>query len=187
MIENNKRSTKQFSLDYSNRPSRGSARGKLVKKMREEREFDEMEDRDLVPASLFGRLVAYIIDNVILVVASHFVARLLTPYVAKSVVNLPKGYTPEGVAEAIVYILLWIVIYLAPLVIRGQSLGKILFGIRVEHVDGGLLGGFRMVVVREIIGKFISLTLIIGPLFGLFNRRKRCLHDFISGSAVYKV
>jgi len=72
---------------------------------------------------------------------------------------------------------------------RAQSVGKILFRIRiVDHADGGHPGLVRTLLVRTVLP---ALALpILFPLFPIldgafiFGRERRCLHDYLARTAV---
>lgn len=72
---------------------------------------------------------------------------------------------------------------------RGQTVGKRLLGLRiVAYPDGGrlplwklLLRAFSVLAVAAI--PFVGLLAIIDTLF-IFNKQRRCLHDYLAGSKV---
>lgn len=66
----------------------------------------------------------------------------------------------------------------------GQSIGKMLTGLRVVNADGNAptLG---KLFLRHFVGYFVTfLTLGLGFLPAIFNKTGRTLHDFISGTIV---
>ncbi len=66
----------------------------------------------------------------------------------------------------------------------GQSVGKMLTGLRVVKADGNspTLG---KLFLRHFVGYFVTfLTLGLGFLPAIFNKSGRTLHDFISGTIV---
>ncbi len=66
----------------------------------------------------------------------------------------------------------------------GQSLGKILTGIKVVKIDGGE-PALKNLIVRHIIGyPLVFLTFGLGFLIAVFNRKGRALHDFLAGTVV---
>jgi uncharacterized RDD family membrane protein YckC len=70
--------------------------------------------------------------------------------------------------------------------IGGQTLGKMLMGVRVMGVEGGMLS-FGAALLR-FIGYFASLA-SLGLGFGMAGLRpdKRALHDLLAGSCVVRV
>jgi len=66
----------------------------------------------------------------------------------------------------------------------GQSAGKMFTGIRVVSLNG-TAPKLRQIIVRQTLGYLLTvLTLGIGFLISLFNKRGRALHDMISGTVV---
>jgi uncharacterized RDD family membrane protein YckC len=66
----------------------------------------------------------------------------------------------------------------------GQSLGKMLTGLRVVKTDGTPPGVSRL-LVRHLLGYPLTIaTLGLGFLIALVNARGRALHDFIAGTVV---
>ena len=76
------------------------------------------------------------------------------------------------------------------IIVRGQSVGKILLGIRiVRNEDSGPAGFFRGFLIRD----FLSFCLVIVPGYAILDRiwilghDKRCLHDLIAGTKVIQL
>ena len=66
----------------------------------------------------------------------------------------------------------------------GQSIGKMLTGIRIVKSDGNA-ASFSRILVRHLIGYPLTiLTLGLGFIFSAFNRKGRALHDYLSGTTV---
>ena len=76
---------------------------------------------------------------------------------------------------------------------RGQTLGKMLFRTRVVDAKSGEIVSFwRVFVLRWLAWQLtwliplINLVCLIDLLF-IFNRQRRCLHDYLAGTIVIKV
>ncbi|MGH7300260.1 MAG: RDD family protein [Candidatus Rokuibacteriota bacterium] len=69
---------------------------------------------------------------------------------------------------------------------RGQTLGKMAFGIRVVDLPGGPLS-LGQAVLRHLGSWFSALILGIGYLFAAFRADKRGLHDLIARTRVEHV
>ena len=84
---------------------------------------------------------------------------------------------------------------------RGQSLGKILLGVRVVRADDGEKHGFlRAWLLRElpsgtiqgllqlvpIVGFFLRFAFVTTNYLMIFREDRRCLHDFIAGTRVVR-
>jgi uncharacterized RDD family membrane protein YckC len=69
---------------------------------------------------------------------------------------------------------------------RGQTVGKMLLGLKIIRVDGGEVGYFKAFI--RWIGQVISgLILLIGYILAAFTENKRALHDFIAGTRVIRL
>lgn len=84
---------------------------------------------------------------------------------------------------------------------RGQSLGKILLGVRVVRADDGEKPGFlRVWLLRElpsgaiqgmlqllpVVGFFLRFAFVTTNYLMIFREDRRCLHDFIAGTRVVR-
>ena len=76
---------------------------------------------------------------------------------------------------------------------RGQTLGKIVFDIRVVRTKDRLNGGFvANVLLRVMAVALIGMIPYLGPLLAvadilyIFRGDRRCLHDLIAGTCVVK-
>ena len=70
--------------------------------------------------------------------------------------------------------------------LRGQTLGKMLVGIRVVGRDGQV-PGLGYAALREIVGKFVSfLVFLLGFLWIGWDGRKQGWHDKIAGTHVVR-
>ncbi len=66
----------------------------------------------------------------------------------------------------------------------GQSLGKMLTGLRVVNMEGDF-PSFGKLLLRHSVGYLLTLlTVGLGFLFSVFNLKGRALHDLLSGTIV---
>ena len=65
----------------------------------------------------------------------------------------------------------------------GQTVGKMIMGIRVVSKDGSKLT-WGTVIFREVFGRFISKTLVIPYLLVVFMPKKEALHDLFADTVV---
>nr|WP_237712816.1 RDD family protein [Bacillus methanolicus] len=65
----------------------------------------------------------------------------------------------------------------------GQTLGKMVFGLKVIDLDGGKLS-WGTVLFREWIGRFISATVFVGYVIVAFLPKKQGLHDLFADTTV---
>lgn len=68
--------------------------------------------------------------------------------------------------------------------VNGQSIGKMLTGLRIVKIDGRSVS-FGAILLRNLIGYAITaLTLGLGFLFALISKNGRALHDLVGGTVV---
>ena len=68
--------------------------------------------------------------------------------------------------------------------VGGQSIGKMLTGLRIVKMDGTGIS-FGTVILRNLVGYFLTvLTLGIGFLFAALGKNGRALHDLVAGTVV---
>lgn len=123
----------------------------------------------VVYAGFWIRLVASIIDGLILLIPNIVVAAAVTDPVARFLIQLVIGlaYT-VGFWTA-----------------RGATPGKMAMGIQITTADGEPIG-FGTALLRYIGYLVSTITLLIGYLMIAFTRQKRGLHDYIAGTVVIK-
>ena len=66
----------------------------------------------------------------------------------------------------------------------GQTLGKMMFGIRVESQKEGKKLSWGDVIFREVIGRFISKYTWLPYLFVIFMPKREALHDVFADTVV---
>ena len=111
------------------------------------------------------RLGAYLLD----VAIPYFSAAFFGRFIGES------GET-AGMIASIVFFIAWITLVLV-LYSRGTTIGKKILGMRVIK-ENGSKAGLGTMLVREIIGKFISAAVImLGFLWILFDKDKQGWHD----------
>jgi uncharacterized RDD family membrane protein YckC len=121
------------------------------------------------PATRGSRLLAVIVDMAVAIAAWIF--SFLTASAMFFIVSI--------IALAVVQIVL--------LSSRGQSIGKVVLGIKIVKFGTGNNGGFVpnvlvRVILNGIIG-IIPLYALVDILF-IFRQDRRCLHDLIAGTEV---
>lgn len=69
---------------------------------------------------------------------------------------------------------------------KGQTIGKMIVGVQVVNRNGSI-PGFGAVLLREIVGKFLSaIALLLGYLWVGWDKEKRGWHDHIGGTYVVR-
>jgi len=150
----------------------------------------------LTLAGRWIRLCAVILDSI---VGGCFALPGLVVLAMAGVFSAQEGepLTPLGLAGAFVcvgglLVLLAIQIYL--LVTRGQTIGKLVVGIKIVDYDTGTNPGFvKVFLLRSFVNSLIGAIPLIGNVYSLvdvlfiFREDRRCIHDLIAGTKVVKV
>ena len=70
---------------------------------------------------------------------------------------------------------------------KGATPGKLIFQLKVHHVESGRYIGYWHAFGRETLGKFIStMVLLLGYIMAIFHPEKRALHDLIFKTRVVR-
>ena len=138
-------------------------------------------DAERLKAPFLLRCGAILIDYILIVsipIISLLISRLMSVPDAKLLNN---EFTNVGWLLMILLALTNLIIF--PL-FSGQSIGKMLTGLRIVGKDGGA-PTFRHLLLRHLAGYLLTiLTLGLGFLFSLLNQKGRALHDFLAGTVV---
>jgi uncharacterized RDD family membrane protein YckC len=134
----------------------------------------------------FGsRLVAYLIDLVIVGALESFVS----PILVESVFSGGSGASDElkNAAERVVLLAIIFVYYGWFYHEKGATPGKILIGLGVEDSRTGERLSYARSFFRETIGKLIStVPLMVGFLIAFFREDRKALHDLIFDTTVVR-
>lgn len=150
----------------------------------------EVKDAPTAEQTLGGRglrLVAVIIDG-LLQFAAYWVVSLALPW---SVFNPNPSVTQLLVGTGI-GLGLFMLLQGFLLVTRGQTIAKMLLGLRIVRRDGSKVGAARMLVLRYGIGLVVSVIPFIGFIYVLidslliFRDSRQCLHDQIADTIVIR-
>jgi uncharacterized RDD family membrane protein YckC len=129
-------------------------------------------------AGFWMRFWAYLLD---LIVIGSIERIILNPVFRLLDVPLHETswYAPISIATAIVFYAYFVLMtkYF------GQTLGKMVFGIKVIDLEGRNLS-WGTVLFREWIGRFISITILIGYIIIAFLPKKQGLHDLVVETTV---
>jgi uncharacterized RDD family membrane protein YckC len=147
------------------------------------KKYHQMNDSHLPPAGFGSRVVAVLIDGIVVSVIQQlvlFVAKMpLQSMVAKnSLFN--NIYSLAFIVIITYFYAVW------PVMKWGYTPGKKLMGLKiVRYGDGDL--GYAQIILREYIIKSVSFFLffISIPLY-FFNQEKRFIHDLICKTRVVK-
>lgn len=136
------------------------------------------------------RLVAFIVDNIVIFFATAFFA--FVAGLATGLGGLTSGLSTEKVEHLSTIFGFFIGTLLGPFYYtfftgwEGQTPGKRLMGLRVVTKSGGPVSYGRALL--RYIGYFVSFFFLgLGFIMIAFDRNKRGFHDFIAGTCVIKV
>lgn len=156
----------------------------MVDKTQENIEDSRDEQQEAVErfflASIWFRFFAYITDGII-VGSITFLA--VKPILALLGFNVSTTYWLS--VFMVSSVIVGLVYFTWMTKVWGQTLGKMIFGLRVIRKDGGPLD-WLTVIFREVIGKFISklFGLHLGYIWSIFHPKKQTWHDQIGDTLV---
>lgn len=147
-------------------------------------------------APLWKRAVGFLIDNGLLVVAYVAGVTLLLTlatngFLDRQALKAKELNLQQINAQAILYfpVALLLLTQWNFIASRGQSLGKMLLGMKIVDPHGGNPGFIAGVVLRN----WLSSALCLIPFFGffdwivIFGDSRRCLHDYLAGTRVVDI
>jgi uncharacterized RDD family membrane protein YckC len=135
------------------------------------------------------RSAATLLDSAVVTVITYVVSYLIGlavcfPVAAVGGPEAVRSVTPffMGLGLLVGLVIGWVYCVL-PLGRYGQTVGRMLLGIRVVGPDGANPGPWRG-AMREVIGKFLSDFLLLGYLWMLWDPQQQTWHDKIAGTRV---
>lgn len=132
-------------------------------------------------AGFWMRFWAYLLD---LIVVGSIERIIIKPVFRVLDISLadPGMFAPISIAAAITFYAYFVFMTK----IFGQTLGKMVFGIKVVTLNGQPLS-WNTILFREWIGRFISTTIFISYIIVAFLPKKQGLHDlFVDTTVVHK-
>ncbi|HLU21483.1 MAG TPA: RDD family protein [Bacillaceae bacterium] len=129
-------------------------------------------------AGFWMRFWAYLLDGIVIFALNGI---LIKPIFRGLGVSLSESgfITPYGVATGIVFYLYFILLTK----FFGQTLGKMVFGLKVIPIEGDKLT-WGTIIFREGIGRYISATFQFLYAVVAFTPKKQGLHDIFSDTTV---
>lgn len=142
---------------------------------------------DFVPAELAApfllRCGALIVDYILLV-SVPVIGLLLSKTLGTGTGNGSGGIA--GNTSWLIAILIGLTNFFIFPALTGQSVGKMLAGIRILKMDGQS-ASFGAILVRHTFGYLFTLgTLGFGFILAAINKNGRALHDFLAGTIVVR-
>ena len=142
-----------------------------------------MDDVAPRPGSFWIRAVGFGVDVLVIMLAQSLLGVLAA---RRWGVDVDRSSTLQGAVVS--FTLLFAVLYPTVLhTLTGQTVGKLLVGVRVVATDGGLLppgAAFLRAVVAWLALPFL---LGLGHVIAGLRKDKRALHDLLAGSRVDRV
>jgi uncharacterized RDD family membrane protein YckC len=138
-----------------------------------------------------ARLAGAIIDGVILL-GLWWVVGLVTPWNIFSPKMAEAGMAAL-LGMQLLGLLLFAIVNGYLLMTRGQTVGKMLLGMRIVRPDGSAASPGRIIGLRYAVGWLLSAVPVVGMVYALvdclliFRADRRCLHDLIADTIVVKV
>ncbi len=140
--------------------------------------YTSLQSNRLPVASNSKRVGAFLLDGVIGIPISLVIYKLLAM----------TGLTDQLTLGILGNVLISVLYYFIPTAIWGQTIGKFLLGIKVISTKNEKSPGFGKAFMRELLGKTVSgIVLMIGFIWGLFEKERRTWHDFIGGTRVVQI
>ncbi|PWW26129.1 putative RDD family membrane protein YckC [Cytobacillus oceanisediminis] len=129
-------------------------------------------------AGFWMRFWAYLFD---LVVVGSIDRILISPIFRAMDIPLNENslFAPITIATAITFYAYFVLMTK----FFGQTLGKMVFGLKVVDLEGKKLT-WGTIIFREWIGRFISVTIFIGYVIVAFLPKKQGLHDLFADTSV---
>ncbi|MBT2690887.1 RDD family protein [Bacillus sp. ISL-47] len=129
-------------------------------------------------AGFWMRFWAYLLD---LVVVGSIDRILINPIFRAMDIPLHESslFAPITIATAITFYAYFVLMTK----FFGQTLGKMVFGLKVVDLEGKKLT-WGTIIFREWIGRFISVTIFIGYVIVAFLPKKQGLHDLFADTSV---
>ncbi|MEH7442480.1 RDD family protein [Bacillus sp. JJ1122] len=124
------------------------------------------------------RFWAYLLDLIVIGSVNRMIIHPV--FRALDVPLVKEGiFSPVSIATAIVFYLYFVLMTKY----YGQTLGKMVFGLKVVDLRGNRLS-WGTVIFREWIGRFISATIMVLYVIVAFSKKKQGLHDIFADTAV---
>ena len=138
-------------------------------------------DAERLKAPFLLRCGALLIDYILLVTVP-VISLLLGRFFDYDGIKLLNSEVSN--AGWLILILLVITNFVILPMFSGQTIGKILTGLKIVKIDG-VAPTFSRLLIRHLIGYPLTiLTFGLGFLFSIVNEKGRALHDFLAGTIV---
>ena len=141
------------------------------------------KEEEYVPAPIWKRLAAFLIDNLILIIFG-FLATLIYYLLTETLLKIPDRV--QSNLTGILYLMYIIVytVYFAYMESKYEAtLGKMVMNIFVTDYEGNEIG-FGRSIIRNLAKYITDGSFGIGYILGFITKNKQFLHDFIAKTYV---
>lgn len=129
-------------------------------------------------AGFWMRFWAYLLDLIVIGSINRIIINPIFRFFDLSLTDSGM-FAAHSIATAITYYLYFVLMTK----FFQQTLGKMVFGLKVIDLTGGSLT-WSTILFREFIGRFISKVIIVGFLLVAFLPKKQGLHDVFADTTV---
>lgn len=143
-----------------------------------------IDDDSVILASFPVRLVAYLIDLIIINICFLFmkIPLLLVKLFLPNIIIFKEVLFNFTLVDIFFYILSS-TYFVLTVYCNGATIGKTLMNIKVIGDDNNKLSLFN-IIYRETVGRYLSSILYIGYILIFINKDKKALHDILSNTQV---
>jgi uncharacterized RDD family membrane protein YckC len=129
-------------------------------------------------AGFWMRFWAYLLDLLVIGSVNQILVQPLFRFLDISTIE-SSLFSPLSIATALTFYFYFVLMTK----FFGQTLGKMVFGLRVIGLEEKSLS-WKTILFREWIGRFISSTILVGYIITAFLPKKQGLHDIFSDTTV---
>lgn len=122
-------------------------------------------------ANLSTRFFAYIIDSIV----ANSIAKILRAIIPMNM--------PSFIDDNFSLFVFLIYLFIAAIMTNGSSIGKILFNLKIETINGEKLDPLT-IFIREVVGKYIVFKIPILFILAIFSNKNEMLYDIFADTAV---
>lgn len=154
-----------------------------------------VEDVTSAPGAVLAgrgtRLLAAIVDGLLLAGLAWALAKV--PSFTALLETKDVGFFGLNLITPLAGYALFLLVQGWGLVQRGQTVGKMICGIRIVRTDGTRADAFRLLGLRYGVGYLTTVNLAVSSLYGIvdslliFRESRQCLHDTIADTKVIKL
>ncbi|MCP3741148.1 RDD family protein [Rossellomorea sp. BNER] len=137
-----------------------------------------LNDGSFFLAGFWMRFWAYLIDLIVVASIGNLLVKPIFRLLDVSIVK-DGMFTPIAITGAIIFYGYFVLMTK----FFGQTLGKMIFGLRVTNIKGSNLG-WGTILFRELIGRFISSYMFILYAVVAFTPKKQGIHDLFADTTV---